>query len=138
MAHRQLLALCIGLTLILGSALCLYLAWRPSPFLSELSWLPESFARWADHHAQSNSRTAIPFFILGLVGALVGPATASKGLAWMAFAALIGLSVLLELGQLWAPGRHPTVADVLWGWTGLSAGWGSMLGARFLLRRKAN
>ncbi len=113
----------LSLALLLGILICLYLAWRPSPFLSELGWMPEGFARWADAAAQSHTRTAIPFLGLGVLGGILGAWMGDRRFAWMLFAGLMGLSLLLELGQLLLPGRHATVDDVLWGWLGLCGGW---------------
>ena len=126
----------LSFCLFLGIFLCLYLAWRPSPFLSELGWMPEGFARWTDAAAQSNTRTGIPFVGLGLLGALVSWRLGSARVSWGMFLGLMGLSVLLELGQLGLPGRHPTVNDVVWGWLGLLVGWGSVLLVRGGFRRR--
>ena len=98
--------------------------------------MPEGFARWADAAAQSHTRTGIPFVGLGLLGALVCWRLGSARVSWGVFLGLMGLSVLLELGQLGLPGRHPTVNDVVWGWLGLLVGWGSLLLVRGGFRRK--
>lgn len=100
--------------------------------------MPEGFARWADAAAQSNSRTAIPFFGLGLMGGVLGLVMRDRRFAWVLFAGLMGLSLLLELGQLLLPGRHATVDDVLWGWLGLCGGWLLVLLAKWVWDWKSN
>jgi len=125
--HRRILiaALVFGLLL-----LCLYLAWRPSPKLSDLWFIPTEFARWAD--AQYNLRTAFPFVGLGFLGALV------VGDSWcrlrLLAILLFAFSILLEVGQLFIPSRSPNFEDIFFGCAGALIGIG--LAAPLLLLRR--
>ena len=104
--------------LVIGVGVCGYLAWRPSPFLTEVGFIPHEFARWAD--AQYNLRTSIPFFGLGIFGALLsGGRWRSAGYV---FLGLFLFSGVLELGQLFISSRHPNWEDVFFGIAGAALG----------------
>ncbi len=104
--------------LIVALGVCGFLAWRPSPFLTEVGFIPHEFARWAD--ARYNLRTAIPFLGLGFIaGVLSGGRW--KPAAWLLLALFL-FSGLLELGQLFISSRHPNWEDVMYGCAGAAIG----------------
>jgi glycopeptide antibiotics resistance protein len=108
----------IGLVLVAGLGLCLFLAWRPSPFMRELAFIPPGLAQWAD--AQSNLRTAIPFIGLGFVGMLLAGGSWRKALVFSLGLCLF--SALLEVGQYFIATRHANWEDFAFGCVGAMVG----------------
>lgn len=106
------------LGLLAGVVLCMYLAWRPSPFLSEVWWIPREFARWAD--GQFNLRTAIPFAALGLIATLIHGNNLRRLAPVMLGLAFLG--VVLEIGQLFIATRSFQWGDIGFAWLGAAIG----------------
>lgn len=108
----------LAAALAIGGLLCLYLAWRPSPILAEVSFIPYEFARWAD--AQFNLRTALPFVGLGFVSALFAYGNWCR--LRLILIGLFAFSILLEVGQLFILTRSPNFEDVFFGCAGAVVG----------------
>ncbi len=108
----------------LGAGLVLYLSWLPWPQLRSAGLLPAWLTTWSDQAANENIRTAVPFLGLGLL--MGGWLLDHGGWRWRsglgAWAALTGLALLAEAGQLLLPHRSCDPADVLWGAGGGLAG----------------
>ena len=106
--------------LILSGILVVLVAaasWVPSSRMTELRWVPEWIARWADR--DPNIRTAVPFIPLAF---LLVRGFARCGLKWPVVGSLLvsGVSLgLAELGQVLLPSRTADVADLMWGGAGI-------------------
>lgn len=103
---------------IVGIACGLYMTLRPSSMLSEISWLPEGIARWADSYGRfrnfpAYATLAIPFMIV-----CNGRRARFRALKWLA---LFGAAV--EAAQYFIPTRWCEWEDVAWSWAGLVATW---------------
>ena len=95
-----------------------YLVLRPSPSISELPFIPDWLAAWADRNW--DLRTAVPFFFLSLLWTLLAGRRPGRLVA--GHLALAALLILTELAQILLPERHAGLPDILWGLAGLSAG----------------
>ena len=114
----------VYLILLLVLAIVFYLSWIPDPNLKHVSFIPSWLSTWADSDGFGNVRTAIPFIILGLCAGLL-PVVGAKELVvrWLiAWAVLIGVAVIAELGQLFLPNRQFGWADISWGAVGALLG----------------
>ncbi len=115
-----------------GLLICLFLAWRPSPFMSEVGFIPHGVGVWAD--ANPNLRTIIPFIVLGMLGALLTGARLRR-----LGALILGLAIfsaLLEAGQAFIPGRNPQLADVAFGIGGALIGAALAVPISWWMRRR--
>ena len=118
--------------MMIGCALITYLSLRPSPQLSEISWLPAWLSAWADIHG--DLRTAVPFFMLSSYLALESwygfrASRALPNLLWiLGLYGLLGILGLTEFIQIWLPQRTASWADIAWGSAGaLAGGWPLLL-----------
>ncbi|WP_353567793.1 hypothetical protein [Haloferula sargassicola] len=96
------------------------MSWIPDPRLGRIGWLGQ-VGEWSDRHDQL--RTGIPVLLLATLVGLWLTVT-GKHLAWWlaAFFVLTDLVVVVELGQLFIPGRNCDPADMLWGGLGAASG----------------
>lgn len=96
-----------------------YLALRPSPYVSEVVWVPKGLAIWADRHG--DIRNLVAFALVGLVA---GGAGRLAGLG--AYRLLLGVAVLaagVEIAQLGIAGRVFSWVDIAWSWAGVGVAW---------------
>lgn len=106
------------LLLLLVSLIIFYFSWKPSPNINP-SWLiPGWLARWANENY--NLRTAVPLFAAGVI------AGGLKGNLFYFWAALLGLVLGAELGQLLLSQRNFDGWDIFYG--GLGGGVGLLVG----------
>jgi hypothetical protein len=93
-----------------------FLAWRGSPYLAEITWIPEWLGRWADANGVVRNLpafamlTTVIILIFGLQSRVV------------VLASVMMAAVVLELGQWWLPGRVFDWKDVLTSWLGVGVG----------------
>ncbi len=90
-----------------------YFSWIPNPVLSENKVLSSSILKWADTYF--NLRTALPFFLLSLLGfpilSLKNPFFALK----LNFSMSLLLVLSAEIGQLFLHDRHFDFKDIIYG-----------------------
>jgi hypothetical protein len=111
-----------------------YFAWKPSPAIMQVPWMPAWLGNWFDQH--DFAKNVIGFGILALAGFTAwdrGPVkTGTRLWSWRGLrtsrdgkllAAFCVLVVVLELGQLALPKRVCDWADVLAGWLGIALAW---------------
>ncbi|WP_149273585.1 VanZ family protein [Pareuzebyella sediminis] len=109
----------IGVLFILGILLILGLSWRSDPNLKGLPFMPLWIYSWADTYRFSAIRTAVPFLGLGtIIGFWLLIRKASFFQFVMAWAILIGVVTVAELGQYFIPSRDVDLKDIFWGGIG--------------------
>jgi hypothetical protein len=109
-----------------ASGVIAVLALRPSPYLTELAWMPEELARWADAHGRLRNLPAFFLLCLALLPAL--------GLR-LGGAVALALGLGLEAAQLFIPGRYFDPLDLLWSALGVAAACFAVVVGRALLFR---
>lgn len=92
-----------------------FLAWRPSPYLRELAWIPGWLANWADLHGVL--RNTVAFFVFGLL------AFGLMGIRWPLVLGVSVFAVGLEVAQLWMPGRFFDPKDIVATLGGIAPAW---------------
>lgn len=102
-----------GILWIAAVGVLTYLALRASPNLSEIGWLPESLAHWADRHGVLRNLPA--FAALYLVGIVAF----GSGRAWPVCGLACLVAFVLEAGQLLVPARTFDLDDILFSWAGV-------------------
>lgn len=102
-----------GILWIAAVGLVAYFALRASPHLSEIGWLPEVVANWADRHGVLRNLPA--FGLLYLVGLVAF----GSGYAWRVCGLVCLIAVVLEAGQLMLPARTFDRDDILFSWAGV-------------------
>lgn len=116
-----------------GAGLVLYLSWRAHPRMEDVSFIPNWVSAWADERRNDTLRTAVPFVALGW---LVGGWLWGQGQTWRqwlkAWAALVALVVVAEVGQLFQDERSFDLADIGWGAAGALLGLGTVAAGRWL------
>jgi glycopeptide antibiotics resistance protein len=125
----------------------LYLTFRPSTNVSELSWMPERWGLWFDEH--DAFRHFVGFAFLALVAFMLNfDATFNRSRSRFIrkfrstryktgrLGALLVLVYLLELGQLVLPAREFDWLDVVNGWGGVLLVWGIMFAHKSRHRRQ--
>ncbi|NBA85268.1 hypothetical protein GVN16_05820 [Emticicia sp. CRIBPO] len=99
-----------------------YFSWIAYPDLREAWFLPGWVMDWANESRNGDLRTAVPFFLLGIVFELL----MKKSNNWMRrlgfWFLLFVLVVVVEVGQLRLPHRHFSYTDIFWGVAGTTAG----------------
>lgn len=99
----------------LGAAGLAYLSLLPSPFITEVHWIPLGVGIWADHHGVV--RNTVAFFVLGFfVFTFIGR-------RWPHFLSLCAFSAAIELPQIWLPRRTFDLQDISAGIEGLAFAW---------------
>lgn len=122
--HRLMVIRVLGLGGAVG--LFMFFAWRTSPWLSELPWLPHWLSAWADEYGVA--RNVAAFFAFGLVGFTL------LGRGWRP-AVLQGVFATgLEVVQIWLPRRLFDWRDILASLFGLFLGWLGVTAVACLLR----
>lgn len=100
------------------AALCgvvAFLALRSSSFVQFVPWMPRRVGVWADSHGVV--RNTVAFFLLAFAAfAILRPHL------WV-LSLLCVFSVALEVAQLWIPGRHFDVKDILASIAGVVLAW---------------
>ncbi|MGI4834368.1 MAG: VanZ family protein [Janthinobacterium lividum] len=113
--------------LLLGAGLVLYLSWQSHPAMATDWFIPSWVASWADEQQNDTLRTAVPFVALGW---LIGSWLALQRRAWrqwlLAWAGLVALVSMAEVGQLFRPGRSFDLGDIGWGAAGALLGLGTV------------
>jgi hypothetical protein len=97
---KALRLLCVACLL----GLFAFLAWRRSPWLQEIPWLPRWLGQWADRHGDLRNLPAFAGLGLGLIFALGFRPGLLAGL---------GVAIVLEVVQLWIPGRYFSWMDIV-------------------------
>ncbi len=119
--------------LVLGAGLVLYLSWQPHPQMATDWFIPRRVAAWADENRNDTIRTAVPFVALGW---LLGGWLALQNRPWrqwpLAWAALLALVTLAEVGQLFLASRSFDLGDIGWGAAGALLGLGTVAALRGL------
>jgi len=109
-----------------------YLAWKPSPAIALVPWMPAMLGSWFDQH--DFTKNVVGFGILAAAGFMAWKRpshtgnqkslrrlkTFPNGKLFVAFCLLV---VVLELGQLTLPKRNCDWVDVLAGWSGVALAW---------------
>jgi hypothetical protein len=118
---------------LVGAGLVLYLSWRTHPRMEEVGFIPDWVSAWADERRNDTLRTAVPFVALGW---LVGGWLWMHGRPWRqwlwAWAALVVLVIVAEIGQVFMPERSFDLADIGWGAAGALLGLGTVATLRRL------
>lgn len=106
----------IRLLLVLGlGAVMAFLALRSSPYLQYIPWMPRRLGVWADHNGILRNTVAFAGFALAaylLLGCRL----------WLV-AALCGFGALIEVAQLWIPGRTFDWKDIVASVAGVLIAW---------------
>lgn len=106
----------IRLLLVLGlGAVMAFLALRSSPYLQYIPWMPRRLGVWADQHGILRNTVAFAGFALAAF-LLLG------GRRWLV-AALCGFGALIEVAQLWIPGRTFDWKDIVASVAGVLIAW---------------
>lgn len=118
---------------LVGAGLVLYLSWRTHPRMEDVGFIPEWVSAWADERRNDTLRTAVPFVALGWLagGWLWGQRRPWRQWPW-AWAALVLLVIVAEVGQLFRPERSFDPADIGWGAAGALLGLGTVAALRRL------
>ena len=113
--------------LLIGAGLVLYLSWVPRPQMATVWFIPGWVAHWADQNRNDTIRTAVPLVALGW---LAGSWLASHRRPWqqwlLAWAALMILVTMAEVGQLFLKHRSFDLGDIGWGSAGALLGLGAI------------
>lgn len=113
-------------------ALVGFLALRGSPFVSELPWVPAGLAEWLD--TIRHWRHLLGFGVTGLL-VFVIPVPGQRSWRPRRLGALLVLAVVLEVVQLWIPGRTYAHADLIANVAGVGLGWVVVVVAGLQARR---
>ncbi len=100
-----------------------YFSWLPQPQLGAQVPMPGFLSRWVDARVNENFRTAVPFFMMGLLtGAqLKNKACASR--TWLSsWVVMMLIACIAELGQCFIPARTCDPRDIGWAAAGGAAG----------------
>lgn len=125
-APRRWLMVARVLGLGAAAGLFMFFAWRASPWLGELPWLPHWLSAWADEHGVA--RNVAAFFAFGLVGFTL------LGRGWRP-AVLQGVFATgLEVVQIWLPRRLFDWRDIVASLLGLFLGWLGVTACAWLIR----
>lgn len=117
------------LVLIAAALLFMFFAWRSSPRLGQLHWLPRDLTRWADRHGVA--RNVVGFFALGSL------AFALMGRRWPQVLLVSVFATALEVAQLWIPHRIFDRKDIYASLLGVALAWIVVTGIARALRGHA-
>jgi glycopeptide antibiotics resistance protein len=114
------------LVVVLVALLFMFMAWRSSPRLGQLAWLPHTLSHWADRHGIA--RNVVGFFAFGVV------AFSLIGRGWVQVLLAAGFACALEAAQLWIPHRFFDRKDIYASLAGLALAWIVVAGIARALR----
>jgi VanZ family protein len=114
------------LLLVAAGLLFMFFAWRSSPRLGQLPWLPRDLTRWADRHGVA--RNVVGFFGLGAF------AFALMGRRWPQVLLVAFFATALEVAQIWIPRRHFDPKDIYASLLGVVLAWVVVTGVARALR----
>jgi hypothetical protein len=103
------------LILVAAALLFMFFAWRSSPRLGQLPWLPRTLTRWADRHGIA--RNVVGFFGLGVL------AFALMGRRWPQVLLVAAFATVLEVAQIWIPHRFFDPKDIYASLLGVALAW---------------
>lgn len=105
----QKLLFFLTIALIIG---IFYFSWLPDSELTSESYLPIWVLNWSNEYV--NIRTAVPFFVLGLVlQTKSGTLKPINKNSWINnILGATGIVVIAEIGQYFTDERHPDILDV--------------------------
>jgi glycopeptide antibiotics resistance protein len=115
----QKLLFFLTIALIIG---IFYFSWLPDSELTSESYLPIWVLNWSNEYV--NIRTAVPFFVLGLVlQTKSGTLKPINKNSWIYnILGATGIVVIAEIGQYFTYERHPDILDVFFGIFGTLSG----------------
>jgi hypothetical protein len=114
------------LVLVAAALLFMFLAWRSSPRLAQLGWLPRDLTRWADRHGVA--RNVVGFFALGVL------AFSLMGRRWPQVLLVASFATVLEVAQIWIPHRIFDKKDIYASLLGVALAWIVVTGVARALR----
>ncbi len=101
--------------------------------MEDVGFIPNWVSAWADERQNDTLRTAVPFVALGwLVGGWLWVQRQPRQQWLWAWAALVALVVVAEVGQLFQDERSFDLADIAWGAAGALLGLGTVAASRWL------
>jgi len=115
----QKLLFFLTIALVIG---IFYFSWLPDSELSSESYLPIWVLNWSNEYV--NIRTAVPFFVLGLVlQTKSGTLKPINKNSWIYnILGATAIVVIAEIGQYFTDERHPDILDVFFGIFGTLSG----------------
>ncbi len=108
-----------------GAGCAVYLSFRSTGELSTVAWMPTAIGEWADQNGRLRNLPAyflltVPFLVLFL-----------DWRSRLAAAFGVGLfGTVLELAEVFVPGRMVEWQDITWSWAGVAAAWALGEGVR--------
>jgi hypothetical protein len=128
--HRrpQLIAAARVFAVVAVALVFMFMAWRSSPRLVQLAWLPRGLTRWADHHGIA--RNVVGFFFFGVVCFTL------VGRRWPQVLLAAVFATVLEVAQLWIPHRFFDRKDIYASLLGLALAWIVVMGVARALRHR--
>jgi hypothetical protein len=124
---RRHLAAALRVSIVVAIALVfMFMAWRSSPWLGQLHWIPRTLTRWADHHGIA--RNVVGFFFFGTFF------FALLGRRWPQMLLAAFFATVLEVAQLWVPHRIFDRKDIYASLLGLALAWIVVVGVARALR----
>ena len=103
------------LAVLAAALLFMFLAWRSSPWLGQLQWLPRPLTHWADRHGIV--RNVAGFFAFGVV------MFALLGRRWPQLLLAAFFATALEVAQIWIPHRFFDRKDIYASLLGIVIAW---------------
>jgi glycopeptide antibiotics resistance protein len=131
--NRIVLKYIVWVLILLVILSVLYFSWVPNPDIGSMSIFPEWLGSWTN--TNGNLRTAVPFFVLGLILELC--LISKKKIQQPRWFVIMSLSMLVtfaEVGQLFLPKRHFDIMDIFWGIAGSISGIVMAISGKVLFR----
>ncbi len=106
----------LRIVIVLGfGAVLAFLALRPSPYLQYVPWMPRRIGVWADHNGIVRNTVAFAGFALAVYVLL--------GVRLRSVVALCVFGTVIEVAQLWIPGRKFDWRDIVASIAGVLIAW---------------
>lgn len=110
----------------IGLAVGLAMAMLPNRYNNPHQFLPLDLRRWVHRHDDAANIAA--FFLFASVGLRLPLSHAKAGMGSPSHrlgmvVALMTLVCVIEIVQIWIPGRASSLEDVCFGWSGILAAW---------------
>jgi hypothetical protein len=103
---------------LVGVGCAIYLSFRSTGELSTVAWMPATVGEWADQHGRLRN---LPAYLLLTLPFL---ALFREWLPRLGAAVGVGIfGTVLELAEVFVPGRMVEWQDVTWSWAGVGAAW---------------